>query len=289
MFPEIGLRAYQCKTRRKNRRKCQRIHLNLFWHEFWHQFRLSKSEWRSRKYFLRAIILSAIVWVLLSPFHSAYAQDRTIGNPQTTGEPSQDHTEFRPGHNLTVTLDAYQSNWRIHDPESATSQTDETIRPGIGILYTFHINLIKKFGLVVGTSASVIYDNHEFSDFYPGPAINFPSLAAGFVQNFLSDVRMAFLVELSAAWFPGMTRKNQTGSRVVLSAVPDVIATSLAIDRFFSRNIALHTSVGWRGVYDTSLLGDNAAESLFNGLQFQNTGFFLKAGLTWQLAEDIAK
>lgn len=194
---------------------------------------------------------------------------------------------FRPGHHITLGLGVQQLVWRVEEPVFGQELRREGLSPLMGVRYGFHSSLLKKFGFVIGTAAKVLYDPTRFGGFKPGASFSFPSLSAGLVQNFVENTRAMAFVDLSASWFPWMTTRDLEGKALELGAIPDEVALSLAVDRFFPQGFALNVALGWRGLW-YNRLGRLTEDSKLDHLVIQNFGYSAQLGVTWQVGGDGA-
>lgn len=224
-------------------------------------------------------------------------------------------TTFRPGHNLTFLVTIQQSRWNLKPDadQSTRSVEDGRLLPGLALRYAFHLNLMSKFGLVMGTGAQFVYDtavHREFryvrqeastdvvyTDFHAGSSVVFPSILFGIVQNFLAETRVLLLAEYAAAWYPNMAVTVQSGARggvlgagrrTVLAAIPDHVAVFAQLDVFRGRSWAFTGASGWRLV-KLDLLGRPTNNSALNTLQPRNSSFFLQTGVTWTLGDELGR
>lgn len=199
-------------------------------------------------------------------------------------------SSFRPGHNLTLLVGFQQTRWQVVEVGRVKDKRGSAILPGYSLTYAYHLNLIKKFGLVLGTGTSFQFDRHNYEGFYPGSEIKFPSVVVGFVQNFLSDTRASACAEYSALWYPWMSARNGQEPKVAIAAVPDTVSFYGQLDNFSSQNVALSVSMGWRVVWNACFLGDcQTGSDSFSHLNFRNSGVFFQYGVNWQVGDELGR
>jgi hypothetical protein len=197
-------------------------------------------------------------------------------------------TNFRPGHNVTLTGGLSQGRWSVRKVGAVERASGTSIVPILALRYTFHMNLLKKFGLIVGTGSQFLYENQSYSGFVPGSSFVFPSLTTGVVQNFIADARVLLGVEYSGIWFPWMKTRETDGRVVTVGAVPDLWSVFLQLDKFQTRNRALSVSLGWKKIWNScSVLTSCRDDTLVGSLKFENMSLFVQTGLTWQVGEEL--
>jgi hypothetical protein len=206
-------------------------------------------------------------------------------------------TSFRPGHNLTLLAVGQQSSWSVARAGEVRSVEFDTWEPGAVLRYSFHLNLVRKFGLVLGTALGAWYQNRTVEGFRPGSSFMFPSIVAGVVQNFRADTRAILLAEYSANWYPWMTAQGAPTSsepgdgrntKVQLAPIPDAFSVLAQIDTFTGRSTAVSVALGWR-VVSNELLGKPSKNTLLGNSSFRNSGLFAGAGLTWVLGDELER
>ncbi len=206
-------------------------------------------------------------------------------------------TSFRPGHNLTLLALGQQSSWSVARAGEVRSVEFDTWEPGAVLRYSFHLNLVRKFGLVLGTALGAWYQNRTVEGFRPGSSFMFPSIVAGVVQNFRADTRAILLAEYSANWYPWMTAQGAPTSsepgdgrntKVQLAPIPDAFSVLAQIDTFTGRSTAVSVALGWR-VVSNELLGKPSKNTLLGNSSFRSSGLFAGAGLTWVLGDELER
>lgn len=206
-------------------------------------------------------------------------------------------TSFRPGHNLTLLGVSQQSSWMVSRAGEVRGVDFESWEPGLVLRYSFHLNLVRKFGLVLGTGVGAWFQNKTVEGFRPGSSFMFPSILAGVVQNFRADSRALLLAEYSANWYPWMTARGapvrmgagkSRDTKVDLAPIPDAFSVFAQVDTFTSRQAAVSVALGWR-VVSNELLGKPSKNTLLGNSSFRNAGLFAGAGLTWVLGDELER
>lgn len=206
-------------------------------------------------------------------------------------------TSFRPGHNLTLVAAAQQSQWYVRSAGEVKDLEFETWEPGAKLRYTFHLNLVRKFGMVLGTGVGAWYQDSSHGGFRPGSSFMFPSIVLGFVQNFEAQTRAVFAGEYSATWYPWLSTRGVPDrsdparpreTRVELAPIPDTFTAFAQVDHFTRRNTALTASAGWK-IVSQSLLGKPSKSTLIGASDFRNKGFFVALGVTWTLGDELGR
>lgn len=153
---------------------------------------------------------------------------------------------------------------------------------GAVVRYGFHINIYKKFGLILGTSSQLMWDSHSYLTFKPGPHVIFPSATVGFVQNFKSDMRVSVLGEYAAAWLPFAKGMSESGNEMELAMIPDTFQFAMQLDKFVAPGRALSILIGMRVM-------PKSYEYSFEDQKFMNESVFCQAGMTWELGKDLTR
>jgi hypothetical protein len=187
--------------------------------------------------------------------------------------------------------------WRVRRAGEIRDVEFEVWEPGLVLRYSFHLNLVRKFGLVLGTGVGTWWQNRTYEGFRPGSSVMFPSVLVGVVQNFLTDTRVSLLGEYSAHWYPSLSArgapdvsdpKRPRETRVTIAPIPDGISTFAQVDNFSRRNVAVSVAVGWR-VISNELLGKPSKNTLLGNSSFRSAGAFLGAGVTLILGDELGR
>ena len=202
-------------------------------------------------------------------------------------------TSFRPGHNLTFLAVAQQTNWEVGQAGEVRNIKYSTWNAGLTVRYSYHLNLVSKFGMVFGTGIGGAFERERHEGFAAGSVLMFPSLLVGFVQNVENDLRFMALAEYSAFWLPWMKsagapegngKEGFRSTRIALSPILDGCNFFVQADKFISKQNAVSLNVGW-GAIDTNLFGPPAKNTLPAGIRLRKFGPFTSLGMTTTLGE----
>ncbi len=203
--------------------------------------------------------------------------------------PETYNASFRPGHHLTLFVTFQQNKWNVRQAGVISGVAGRSVSPGLGLRYSFHFNIYRTFGLLVGSGVQFLYENRNYSGFVPKSSFQFPSMIFGIVNNIDLKFRISAFGEYSANWYPMMLSKGEENKNIVLGAIPDHFAFFTQFDFFSRRNIAFSSALGWRRTCTNCVLQSNSSESILNRIHISNDGFFMQSGMTWQLGDELGK
>ena len=242
--------------------------------------------------------LGVVALVAWGAFTSqALAQPPTPETPMPDSQAATPTASFRPGHNLTLLAAGQQSSWKVRRAGEVRDVAFQSWEPGALLRYKFHLNLVSKFGIVLGTGVGAWWQNRTYAGFRPGGSIMFPSIVVGIVQNFRADGRILLFGEYSANWYPWMTARGAPATdateggretRVAIAPIPDAFSVVIQLDVFSGRNTALTAATGWR-VVSNELFGKPSKNTLLGNSSFRNTGVFIASGVTWTLGDELGR
>lgn len=240
----------------------------------------------------RLMIFFSFFLILWSQKKSIVLADEPINNNNNTSS-----TVFRPGGHFTVLASVQQSYWDITNAGSIEYAHDELYAASMIFRYTFHSQLIRKVGLVVGTDMEVEYEPGQIAasskcndfTFKSGVNFTFPSLLLGLVDNINEKYRVMLLANYTAALYPMMQACNaENKPHFLLRAIPHSISASVLLDIFSSKTIAWSLGLGtrWRFIdcIGTPLICYQASQRNSALEKFSMSAFatFVELGLTWQ-------
>gem|GEM_PF-6412348 len=232
-------------------------------------------------------------WILVSACALMMPCPRALAQ----GNASPTSTSFRPGHNLTLIATGQQALWKVERAGEVRGLSFRSWEPGVLLRYTFHLNLVRKLGLVLGTGTGGWYQNRTHSSFHPGSSFMFPSIIVGLVQNFEADTRVVLAGEYAAIWYPWLRtrgtpdltdKNNPRETSIDLGPIPDAFTAFLQLDHFAGRNMAFSAVAGWR-VVSSSLFGSPSKTTLIGSSSFRNSGLMAGVGLTWTLGDELGR
>jgi hypothetical protein len=234
--------------------------------------------------------LSAIFCALLAfCFQKSFAQE-----PENITNDSF-QTNFRPGHSLSVYAGVQRATWKVVEAGAISPEMNAgrvSYLPSMLVRYGFHINIRKKFGFIVGTSAGGYFETTNIQGFKPKSSVLFPSLGIGLVQWPEPTIRITGFAEYSALWYPGMKTRAATGtnssassSDLDISSIADAALLSATFDWFAWKRSGVGVLFGWRFVDDGLIGGNNSSRE--STVDFKNNGFFTGINYSMQLGDAI--
>ncbi|MBX9703813.1 MAG: hypothetical protein K2X39_06635 [Silvanigrellaceae bacterium] len=194
---------------------------------------------------------------------------------------------FRPGHHLTFLAGVERSRWRLKadSNSNAQSSTTENISPVVLFRYAYHMHLLGRFGIFLGTTAGYIHQQTQRDAFDPNYAVILPSAMFGIVQNFTADERYLIGVEFAAIRYPEMrVTQKESSQRISMASTLDSLDVYGALEHFFTKDLAVSFQIGWRYVQNTCI-GDCSKSMYLNNFDMTDSAFFALLGVNWQVGD----
>jgi hypothetical protein len=187
--------------------------------------------------------------------------------------------------------------WDVTEAGAVVGAKARGFSPGVLVRYSFHFQLFRKFGGLVGTDVGVFHNGITLPaatksscfgrGFSPGPGFSFPSMALGLVQNFSETQRVLVQGQYTGIIFPFMTTCLDNGNEQLLAAIPNSYALSGQWDVFGESGLAFSTVAGYRylgsrcvGQQSVCRFGAEKTSAL-EKMDFSARGLFIQFGVTW--------
>ncbi|RDB36208.1 hypothetical protein [Spirobacillus cienkowskii] len=245
-----------------------------------------------KRYFNSAPLLIRTFIPLITLSQLLYLNTKAFAEDSIAIETDEGYVPvFRSGHNLSIFYSAEYSKWDVSQKISSSSNQkisafqSHAINSGLFLRYSYHINLISRFGFFVGTTTGFLTDFNLGSNtrLLQSHGYLFPSILGGLTYN-LAKSRILAGIEYSAVWYKFMNVKTDADIVKNISPVPDMICIFLGLDYFFKKNKAFSFQSGWR-LQQITPLNNNSSATYLNTLSIKNNSYFAGFGITFQIGD----
>jgi len=147
---------------------------------------------------------------------------------------------FRREHNFALTAGVSSGTWSIRHFGTLNHQTYDNSGIYSKFQYAYHIQIVRGFGYLLGSSAGYHYETADSrAVFHPVAAYEFPGILAGLVYNFSPAIRVAMTGESYLERHNGIEEKNGPNDDTKISVTIPAYDAGVFIDVFYDLGWAL--------------------------------------------------